>query len=358
MKNEQLTRFLLLTAAAAAACALFYVCFRYLLWWLLPFLLALGIALLCNPIVEYLRIHLGFRRGFSSLLLTLTLLFLLGGITSLAGTTLLGEAQALLEKAPKLLAAAPQLLEGLLARLERMGTLCPPWLSEMLRSRLLQTVSDAGTLFSSLAGKLLTALTGLAASLPHFILFFATTILAIYFTLAAYPLLCSFLRTRLSKKNQRQLKLVRSGVTQSAVQWLRSQLVLLCVTFSELLVGFFLMRQSYALLLALLTALLDALPIFGTGTVLLPWAVILLLLGNVPRALALLALYLTTLLIRSILEPKLIASRAGLPPIASLLAMYLGFCTFGAAGMILFPFLLLLAAQVLQQGKKEGRSKT
>ena len=85
---------------------------------------------------------------------------------------------------------------------------------------------------------------------------------------------------------------------------------------------------------------------FGTGTVLIPWALAELLLGSVPRGAALAILYLCTLTVRSITEPKLVAAQAGLPPVASLFAMYLGYCTFGVAGMVLFPFLLLLFAQI------------
>ena len=84
----------------------------------------------------------------------------------------------------------------------------------------------------------------------------------------------------------------------------------------------------------------------GTGTALVPWAVFTLLFGFPPKAIVLLALYLCTLITRNTLEPKLLSAQAGLPPVASLFAMYLGYCTFGVAGMVLFPFLLLLFAQI------------
>ena len=127
---------------------------------------------------------------------------------------------------------------------------------------------------------------------------------------------------------------------------IRDRATLSLITFSELLIGFLLMRQSYSLLLAFLITLLDALPVFGTGTALVPWAVFTLLFGFPPKAIVLLALYLCTLITRNTLEPKLLSAQAGLPPVASLFAMYLGYCTFGVAGMVLFPFLLLLFAQI------------
>ena len=140
-----------------------------------------------------------------------------------------------------------------------------------------------------------------------------------------------------------------SGVTRSAAHWLRAELTLCAVTFAELLAGFVFLRQPYALLLSFLITLVDALPVFGTGTVLVPWAAAELLFQNAPGAIALAALYLLTLTVRNVLEPRLLGKQAGLPPILSLLAMYLGFCTFGVAGMVLFPFLLLLGAQLRRQ---------
>ena len=97
------------------------------------------------------------------------------------------------------------------------------------------------------------------------------------------------------------------------------------VTFLILTAGFFFLRVEYALLFALLITIIDALPVFGTGTVLLPWAAACLLLGQAPRAVALAALYAVISAVRSFLEPKVMAAQAGLPPLAALAAMYAGF---------------------------------
>ena len=353
MFEERCKKFLLYLFSAAAAAELFYLVFRYLFWWVLPFLLALGVAAAVEPVVAYLRVHLRFRRSFSALLLTLVLLFLLGGLLSLLGTTLANQAYALLKKAPLLLERVPQLLDALFARLDGYSAAFPQWLRDSLYGAVMRALSDAESFFSDLTGRLLSFLGSFAAALPRRVLSGATTVLAVYFTIASYPTLCRMLKARLSGKTIRSLRLFRSGVTQSLSRYLRAELTISFLTFLQLLLGFFLMRQDYALLLAFLVTLLDALPVFGTGTALVPWALLSLLFSSVPKAIALLALYLCTLLVRNVLEPKLLASQAGLPPVASLFAMYLGFCTFGVAGMIAFPFLLLLAAQTYRLGTQE-----
>ena len=130
-------------------------------------------------------------------------------------------------------------------------------------------------------------------------------------------------------------------------KWCKAQCILLGVTFCELLAGLLLMRQGYALLLAALIAVIDALPVFGTGTVLVPWGALCLLTGNVPKGLGLLALYGVISLVRSVLEPKIMAAQVDLSPLA---AMYVGFCAFGVAGMVLCPMALLCVKQLHDSG--------
>ena len=349
MDEARLRRFLLLTAAAAAAAGLFYLLLRYLLPWCLPFLLAFFIAARFEPLVLRMQRRLGFRRGFSALLLTLLLLFLLGGLLSLLWTTLLGQTSALLAAAPAFFDAVPSAVEDLLTRAERYSAACPDWLRAYLHEQLAKTLSDVDSLLRALSSRAVSALTSAAAALPGGALAVATCVLAVFFTSASYPAICAAVKRRLSGGALRSLRIFRSGVTHSVSRWLRAQLTLSCVTFLELLGGFLLMRQRYALLLALLITLLDALPVFGTGTALVPWAVFTLLFGFPPKAVVLLALYLCTLITRNVLEPKLISAQAGLPPVASLAAIYLGFCSFGLAGMVLFPFLLLLIVQTMRQ---------
>jgi len=131
---------------------------------------------------------------------------------------------------------------------------------------------------------------------------------------------------------------------------LKVYLFLMCVTFVELYIGFKILRIDMAFLYAVLTAIVDILPVLGTGTVLIPWALGCLLLGDTGRGLALLVLYAVGLIVHTLLEPRLLAGQADLPPITALLAMYLGFRFLGVGGMILFPVVLLLLKQFQDAG--------
>ena len=349
MTDERLRRFLLRTSAAAAAAALLYILLRWLLVWLLPFLFAAACAAAIEPAVRFLQRKLRFRRAFASLVLTLFLLFLLGGLFSYLGTTLTAEAQALIAGAPALLGAAQDTLTALSERARQFGAALPLRLRQLIDTALMRAAGQTENLFERVVVRLPSAVASLAAALPGLLLGSATSLLAIYFTSAALPELRALPDALCSPPQRKRLAALRSGLSRSAARWLRAELTLCAVTFALVLAGLALLRQPYALLLALCVTAVDALPVFGTGTVLLPWAAVQLLLQNGPRAAALFALWLVTLTVRSALEPRLLGAQAGLPPILSLLAMYLGYCALGVTGMLLCPFLLLLAAQLRRQ---------
>ena len=125
--------------------------------------------------------RLRFQRGVSALLRTLTLLFLLGGLLSLLGTTLLSQLNALLAAAPAFFDAIPAAAENLLARLERFHAGGPDWLTAYLQGQLLQTVNDMDSLLRSLSSRAVAALAQAAAALPGGLLAVATCVLAIFF---------------------------------------------------------------------------------------------------------------------------------------------------------------------------------
>ena len=195
---------------------------------------------------------------------------------------------------------------------------------------------------------------GLAAALPSAALFLFTTLLAAYFTSAGRPSLRASLRRLMPGTWQERLGRVSGGLKTAFGGWLRAQGLLMLLTFGELALGFLLLRVEPALLLAGLTALVDALPVFGVGTVLLPWGAIALLLGDVRLGLGLLLLYGAVTLVRSLLEPRLVGKRVGLPPLAALACMYVGFRAFGVAGMVLAPLAGVLARQLWASGVLRG----
>ena len=135
-------------------------------------------------------------------------------------------------------------------------------------------------------------------------------------------------------------------------KWLLAQCKLMSITFAIVAAGLTLLRIPSSLLWALLVALVDALPILGTGTVLVPWSVVSFLQGDTPRALGILGIYITAALTRSMLEPKLLGQHLGLDPLVTLIALYIGYRLWGVGGMILAPLLTVAVLQLRLEDKR------
>ena len=116
--------------------------------------------------------------------------------------------------------------------------------------------------------------------------------------------------------------------------------------------GFCVLRVEYAFLLAILIALVDMLPILGVGTVLVPWALIALIQRDFQRGIGLLVLYLLMLILRQVLEPKLLGKSLGLHPLLTLFSTWIGWKLLGFVGMLLAPFAALLCKMLVSQLKK------
>ena len=327
-----------------------YLGLRFLLVPLLPFLIALGLSVLLEPWIQRCRRRLGLRRDFTAAAFTtLLLLAAAGGLWALAGT-LLEQASACLEALPQLLRRLPHLLDGLEARYAGLYRACPAEVRLWLDGALERLSEEGLSLVSDASGALLTWASGLVGRLPGILLFLATTVLAAYFTAVSYPAIIAFIRRQVPRRWQSHLSAAASTLRSTFWKWLKAESLLCLVTFCLLLAGFLYLRLDYALLMAVLSALVDALPVLGAGTVLVPWAIYHLLLGSFPRGIALLALYAIILLVRSLLEPRVMAAQAGLPPLSALLAMYLGYQLFGVGGMLLLPILLLFVKQLQDSG--------
>lgn len=347
---KKIWRGALIAAACAAGLWLFAA---VLLPVLAPFLIGLAVAALVQKPVALLLRRTQLPRGLAAFLCVLVIFGgLFAGLFFLL-RAVLTELSGFLRKLPALAASLAGPLSHLEARLLELAGKLPDGIGTGLRSGIKSLFESGSVLGSRIYDWLFDFASGFFGKAPGIVLFIITSILASFMSAGDLPAIRDALRSRLPEKWRTRLEKLLTHLKVSLGGWLRAQFKLMGVMFLLVTAGLAILGVDYPLLFGLIVALVDALPVFGTGTVLIPWALAELLLGSVPRGAALVILYLCTLTVRSITEPKLVAAQAGLPPIASLMAMYLGARAFGVAGMVLFPLLLLLAAQMLRT-KKEG----
>lgn len=178
--------------------------------------------------------------------------------------------------------------------------------------------------------------------LPNVILTIILTVVSTFFISLDFDKVVGFLKSCLPIKMQNTIsETVTTGVS-SIRKILVSYIAIMFLSFVELSIGFLLMRIPYAVGFALLVAVIDIMPILGTGLVLIPWAIIAAILGNYPMALGVALLYIIMLVVRNIVEPKLVGQQMGLHPLATLVSMFVGLQRFGLFGLLGFPIALSL----------------
>ena len=333
----------------AAGVLVVWLGFRYALGIAAPFLLAWLLSRLVKPLAGALTSRTRIPRGaWAAGLVILTV----GGFAGLAVSGIRRGIRELSTLAEELAADTDGLvaaIENVMTRARSLSSHIPflrhfensPGYEDFCASLDGLVEEGTGRLVSSITARLPDAAMTVAGWVPEAFIFITVTLLACYyfsaddgrigqafshFVLRLTPV---SLRDRVPPLGRRLRRLGH--------QYLRACFLLGLLTFLQMFIGLALLRVPYAFILAFLIALVDFLPLLGTGIILIPWAAVCLLLGEIKLGIGLLILYAVSSVIRQILEPKLIGEGLGLHPLLSLAAMYAGLRLFGVWGMILAP---------------------
>lgn len=331
------------------AVGLIWLSVRFLLPWGTPFLLAAGLAALLEiPVRALLRC--GWRRSAASAVLSLgALSAVLLGLLRL-GARALTALSSLARQSPELVREMAQGMDRLEARLFAWIEAAPPELREMLRTALEGMATSLYEIPGRLSRSALDLASRAAQYSPDALLFLVTFAIGTYFFSAAFPRVFAFAQAQLPDETRLRLEGLGRDLRGSFGGLLRAQLLLMGLSFLELLLSFFLLHIPNAAGLAALTALIDALPVFGTGTVLLPWAAFSLLLGQNGRALGLAVTWALVNVVRSAAQAKLLGDQIGLDPLVSLAAVYVGWKLGHVWGMLLCPLVMATLQQLNDKG--------
>ena len=185
--------------------------------------------------------------------------------------------------------------------------------------------------------KLSTALVNAVKNIPSMFVSVFATIFTTFFLLKEDKKVFGFFQKFFGEKTCEYFSRIKNSFFNVTLSYFKAQLIIESIIFIILLIGFFLLKVNYAFLLAIITAIVDAVPIFGTGTVLIPMSLFNFLSGNNTLGWGLLILYGAALLARQLCEPKIIGSKLGMHPLATIFSLYVGMKLFGIIGLILGP---------------------
>lgn len=338
-----------------AAFAIAWLSLRWLLPLTAPFALGLGLALIAEPVVSRLHTRLHLPRSISTGIGVTMTVFLLGMLFLVLCAAAVRELRALAGVLPDLEAAAGSGIDMLRFWLLDMASRAPKSIRPVLQENMASLFSS-GTAWLDRAMRYLLGLAGnLLSHVPDSALGLGTAVISGYMFSSKLPRIRRWLLRRIPKERLRLLLETMRRIRGVIFGWLKAQAKLMGVTFVILILGLVLLRIPYALIWALGISLVDAFPVLGTGTVLIPWSILCLLQGDTARAIGLAGIYATVTLTRSVLEPKFLGRHLGLDPLVTLIALYVGYKLWGIGGMILAPLLAVIALQTLPERKKEDK---
>ena len=306
---------------------------KFFLPFLFPFLLGTMLALASEPVVRLGNTQIKLPRGVASGVgVTLTLVFLLG-LIFFFGALLVRELGTMTRQLPQMARQSAGLLEDALVKL---CAKMPDPVGPVLTGSIHRFFQDSDLLTDRVVQKAPGILTGVLGKLPSSAMSIGTGILSGYFISARLPQLK---RSETAGSWQEKWLPALMHLKNTLGKWLIAQGKLMGITYVIITAGLLLMGIPYAFAWALLVASVDAIPLLGTGTVLLPWALTKLLQGQPLLATGLLVLYLAAMLTRTALEPRFFGRHLGLDPLLMLFFLYFGYRLWGFTGIIISPLL-------------------
>lgn len=318
----------------AAGLCLFLLLVPRLLGFFMPFVVGWLIAMLANPLVKFFEQRLRLVRRHGSMLILVGVLGLVIGALYLAVSTLYRELCGFIEEAPELFENARYEVNSALVNGRKLLEFLPPGLREPILAFAGNLSGVMGELFSQAAVPTVEIAGNVARSLPSILVNTVVLIVASYLFLADYDRILRWMKTHMPSLIRKYAGYLKKDAKGLIGGYFLAQFRIMFVVAVILFLGLMLLGVRYSLLLAILIALLDFLPIFGTGTVLFPWAAVKLFTGEYPYAAALVLIYITTQVVRQMIQPKIVGDSMGLPPLLTLFLLYLGFKVRGIAGMI------------------------
>lgn len=343
---DRFLRFLIVIAIVAfgAAAAYYAATLTY------PFIIAFFIAFLINPVVDLLERKVKMPRWLA---VSATLIVLFAAVAGLV-TLLIAE---IVSGTQYLANVVPEKFQALVAYIESFAAnqLIPLYqdLAVLFKSlnadqqdTIIQNIQAVGTQIATTVGefiqRVLQNIPQLIAWLPNAATVFIFSLLATFFISKDWHRLMRMAQRWLPAKARTSGKTVFLDLKRALFGFIKAQATLISITTVIVLIGLLILRVDYAITIALIIGFVDILPYLGTGIVFVPWIIYAAISGDIPFAIGLGVLYIVVLVQRQIMEPKVLSSSIGLDPLATLIALFVGFKLLGFLGLIAGPVALVI----------------
>ena len=349
---------------------------RYALGVCFPIVCAFFIATVLQKPKNFLTRKTFFKKGAASVISLFALIFVIISLVTLIGVRAVSEISGFIDYitiqiqhidvlVTNIENAVMNFIEGLPAFLSETLTESVTTIFTQIREYLAGqstelTDSITGSLGSAFSFSWITTpLSGVistAKQIPSILIAVVITLVASCFMTSDYDEIMGFVKRQFPKEKRKDLSRAKVLLKSTLSKMAKAYALIMTVTFTEMFIGLSILKlagiysSNYAVIIAIVTAFVDIIPVLGTGTVLIPWALYNLIVGNYALAIGLAVIYAVITVIRQIVEPKLVAGQLGLSPVVTITSLYLGLKIFGVLGMIIAPILVTMLKVLNDEG--------
>ncbi|MDF2814366.1 MAG: sporulation protein [Paenibacillus sp.] len=322
-----------------------------------PFLLAIVAALFLEPVIVPMMKLFRLNRVAASAIVCTLFTLLLFGLAYLLGVKMVSQLVEFWDKAPVYFNEANRYIKDAAERTQLFYNSLPADMAEQFQGGFetgLKTLTESlNGIMKGISGYFI----GFAKFIPNFFIFFIVFLVALFLFSFSLPQLKGSFLSIFEEKSQGKVDKVLVNLRSSVFGFLRAQLILSAMTYIIALTGLLILDVDYPLAIALLTVIVDILPILGVGSVLVPWALYGFITGDNFLAIGLLILFGVITIVRRIVEPKVLGDAVGISALAALVSLYVGFKIFGVIGLFLGPIIVIIYQAMRKVGLLQFKIK-
>ena len=338
------------------AVVIFFPDIMRFLWSLLlifvPFLTAYIVSLFANHLADALQKRFRLPRSIAAILVIILTVGVLGGILGGIIWKISAEIKQIYDNFPSIYSNMQMSWNRLSNNLSDIIDQLPDNIQSSIDSLYGQFMEGLANVVKDT--KIFKTAGNIAKRLPSIIISVITFILSLYFMISDAEVISGFLKRHIPKSMRLRVSQLKSEVKKYMGGYLKAQVTMMGISFVILIIGLLILRVEYALIIAIAIAIFDALPFFGSGAILLPWALVEFLSGSASRGVGFLIIYLSVLLMRQLVEPKIVGKNIGMHPLLTLMSMYAGYRIFSIGGLILGPLTMTLIISFYKVGLFDG----
>lgn len=314
---------------------LLFILVPKLLRFFMPFVIGWIIAWIANPLVRFFEKRLKIVRKHGTWLVIVGALALVIAACYFAIVILVREGVSFVKSLPLYYSAIVEGFRDIGNNLSGVFAKLPPDLSAGITEFFVNIDSYIGDLISTLGVPTLSVAGDIAKNIPNLLVQTIFMLLSAYFFIADKERISTGIRKIVPQSFMDSLAWIKRMFSKAVGGYFKAQFKIMGVIAAILWIGFLILRVEYAILWAVLIALLDFLPFLGTGTAIWPWAAFQLMTGDYYMVVGLMIIYLICLLVHQMLQPKFVGDTVGMDSMTTLFFMFIGYRLSSVFGMII-----------------------